>query len=138
MPTTMAKLFYNLSDTVYDSTNDMHVKVLRFAFNSLLQRTLNEFTSYWNNHQIRRSSDAPGGIPDVLFYSDTTTYALVMGDCVIPIVCVDVDDYFSYVINQLIMSVPQTKDEALYLFNQLLRVCWVVIGNFNYHHGYLS
>lgn len=124
--------FLHISETVYDSTDEFHVKALRFAFNNLLQLTLNEFQLYWNNHHVRRSSDAPGGIPDVLFYSDRTTYTLVpepavlqevMDDCAIPTVCgaEDVDNYFRYIINHLNIPTPQTKNEALDLFNKFIQ-----------------
>ena len=47
---------------------DTHKEVLIFCFLSVIQNELNELVLSWNRRRVRRSSDAPGGNPDLLFH----------------------------------------------------------------------
>ena len=38
----------------------------------ILQKGLNEFLMTWNNRNVRKSTAAPGGVPDVLFHMPGT------------------------------------------------------------------
>ena len=45
----------------------MHKEVLLFCFMPVLQAELNEWLRLWNTRRVRKSANAPGGIPEVLF-----------------------------------------------------------------------
>ena len=44
-----------------------HQECLLFCFIPIIQGELNDFARTWNLHQVRRSANAPGGKPDLLF-----------------------------------------------------------------------
>lgn len=111
--------------------HEIHMACARFSFASLIQHTLNNFTTYWNQHHIRKSSECPAGKPDELFflgesvsmsiapdmlqaareeiqYSETIT-----GDS-------DIDNYFSYVCETRGYLQPSTKSQGLNLYCNLI------------------
>ena len=58
-----------VNENIFIPGNQTHLECSWFAFSSLLQTELDEFSCYWNSHYIHRSRhDSVAGIPDVLFY----------------------------------------------------------------------
>lgn len=61
-------LFHTMGmDGVYDAELPLHRELLLFCFMSVLQYELNEFLEIWNAKYVRKSAEAPGGKPDILF-----------------------------------------------------------------------
>lgn len=58
-----------VASTTISEGDEVHSAVLRFCFMDLIRHTLVEFKTYWNTHNVVKSSSSPGGIPDLLFYS---------------------------------------------------------------------
>lgn len=103
---------------------------LRRSFMALVNDTLTDFMCYWNTHRVRKSSDSPGGIPDVLFYTNqcigVTPVAediaeaqaachhnqVVTGDQ-------DIDDYFKYVMEESHLHEPSNRADASTLYDAL-------------------
>ena len=54
-------------DGIYKGEFILHQELLYFCFMSALQYELNEFQTTWNTKHVRRSAEAPGGKPDILF-----------------------------------------------------------------------
>ena len=90
---------------------------IRRAFMHLINDTLTEFVTYWNSHRVRKSSDSPGGIPDVLFYTHPNAGAVVpdiklteaKASCQVSVTLTgdeSVDEYFSHVVEQLQLQQP--------------------------------
>ena len=52
---------------IFKPDNKLHDELLLFAFMPILPKGLNEFLMTWNNRNVRQSTTAPGGVPDVLF-----------------------------------------------------------------------
>lgn len=52
---------------LYRPNLETHQECLLFCFLPIIQRELNEFYKTWNLHNVRQSSCAPGGKPDILF-----------------------------------------------------------------------
>ena len=57
---------------LYQPHLNTHVEVLIFIFLPIIQTELNEFARTWNSRNVRQSSSAPGGKPDILFTSPET------------------------------------------------------------------
>lgn len=56
-----------IREFIYTPSNNFHVEALLFCFMPVIQSELNESLKLWNSRNIRQSSRAPGGIPDILF-----------------------------------------------------------------------
>ena len=54
-------------DRIYNAELPLHREFLLFCFTSVLQYELNEFLEIWNTRYVRKSAEAPGGRPDILF-----------------------------------------------------------------------
>ena len=54
-------------DGIYKGEFILHQELLYFCFVSAFQHELNEFQTTWNTKHVRRSAEAPGGKPDILF-----------------------------------------------------------------------
>lgn len=64
--------FKDLCDSdAYDPSSPIQVECARFCFGGILQSELDETTTLWNNHYVRKSrnSECPPGRPNVLFYA---------------------------------------------------------------------
>ncbi|KAG6836326.1 hypothetical protein H0H93_009076 [Arthromyces matolae] len=48
-----------LSDGIYQINNPAHINLFKWLWPQILQRELNKFTEYWNNHRIRYQADKP-------------------------------------------------------------------------------
>ena len=94
-----------------------HQECLLFCFLPILQQELNIFMQTWNLRQVRQSSHAPGGKPDVLFYAPETVKFKQQG---VPVTDEDID-----IVSRTlgIRSFPTYKDND---FHELLH-CYVNI-----------
>lgn len=62
------EFFQNMCrDGLYQSNLESHQEALVFCFLPVIQNELNEFQKTWNTRNVRKSSAAPGGKPDLLF-----------------------------------------------------------------------
>lgn len=114
--------------------DEVETACIRYCFLTLIQQALDNFTAYWNSHTVRKSSDSPGGIPDVLFFthrsygfqpdlSDLNEAAEacqsphslpITGDS-------ELDNYFNRAVEQLgICNKPSNQLEAFRLYEVLL------------------
>lgn len=57
-----------VKDKIYCPSNEIHVELLLYCFMPIIQYELNQFAKVWNARNVRKSSAAPGGRPDVLFH----------------------------------------------------------------------
>lgn len=57
-----------VSHHIYKPSNEFHQEALLFAFLPVIQLELNESLKVWNARNIRQSSSAPGGVPNILFH----------------------------------------------------------------------
>ena len=108
----------------------IEVHAMRRAFMSLINDTLTEFVTYWNCHRVRKSSDSPGGVPDVLFYTHNNAGATVSdvkiaeatAACDVPLTITgdnDMDEYLAYVMEESQLQEPRDKLEAFNLYQAL-------------------
>ena len=54
---------------LYVPSRVSHQEVMLFCFLPVLQAEMNDFVRLWNTRFVRQSAAAPGGVPDVLFYT---------------------------------------------------------------------
>lgn len=120
------EFFANLiHDGQYTQTT-VQVAAMRYCFMELVQKSLDDFKGYWNTHHIRQSSECPGGVPDVLYYTDngedygaipTANQRRQMSDVVTEPVGFtgdsDIEEYLDYVSQELHFQRPRNKQEAL-------------------------
>ena len=59
---------------VFKANNILHKEFLLFVFLPIIQKELNEFMQIWNNNNIRKSAEAPGGVSDILFYIPSSVF----------------------------------------------------------------
>ena len=52
---------------LYDAELPLHRELILFCFISAIQYELNEFLEIWNAKYVRKSAEAPGGKPNILF-----------------------------------------------------------------------
>ncbi|XP_053372729.1 uncharacterized protein LOC123538777 isoform X1 [Mercenaria mercenaria] len=51
------------------TANDLHVECLRFCFNGIIQRELDQIRAEWNTHRVRHSAEHTlEGKPDLLYH----------------------------------------------------------------------
>ena len=53
---------------ILDTSKLVHVECLRFLFRRLIQNNLNRAMKEWNEHRIRKPTNLPSGIPNVMFH----------------------------------------------------------------------
>ena len=56
-----------INSNLHKSSSTIHREVLVFCFIAVIQAELNEFMRTWNCWNIRKSAEAPGGVPEMLF-----------------------------------------------------------------------
>lgn len=116
---------------VFSQGNIRQTHVMRFVFRSLIKNTLQGFLNYWNTHHVRKSAQCEGGVPNILFYTrDTFGVEVLQADIVqAQQLCVetpsvtgdqDIDNYFQHVMDELQLRMPETKQQGLVLYQQLL------------------
>ena len=54
-------------DGIYNAELPLHREIILFCFMPVIQYELNEFLETWNAKHVRKSAEAPGGKPDILF-----------------------------------------------------------------------
>ena len=67
---------------IFLPANVFHQAALLYSFLPVIQVQLNEVVSLWNRRNIRQSSSAPGGIPDMLFAMPQTVGLSLQGHSV--------------------------------------------------------
>ena len=132
---------------IYDLTDIVHINCIKFCFGDLLKIDLKEMQETWNNHRIRRGINTdehfrPNGLPNILY----STHSILNGDIkdykyavnaqdiniVEEICCTEKKESFLcsqdfYILANILMSennlnMPSNCDEALNLFNTLIRL----------------
>ncbi len=108
-----------VAQQLYRPNLETHQECLLFCFLPIIQKELNEFSRTWNLHNVRQSSSAPGGKPDILF-----TVPSIAGcvNCGIPVNDADLD-VVSGVLG--IDRYPVYKDQDMH---ELL-ICYVQVNN---------
>ena len=79
---------------IFDASNEIHLRYIRFCFLPILQVELNNTVVLWNNHFIRASKNCeciPGRL-DVLYYTPATSGGR---DCKLSVNSVDVTGAYS-------------------------------------------
>ena len=56
-----------ISTNLHKPSSAIHREVFVFSFIPVFQAELNEFMRTWNCRNIRKSTKAPGGVPEILF-----------------------------------------------------------------------
>ena len=56
-----------INANLHKPSSATHREVLVFSFIPVIQAELNEFMRTWNCRNIRKSTEAPGGVPEMLF-----------------------------------------------------------------------
>lgn len=118
-----------VASTTISEGDEVHSAVLRFCFMDLIRHTLVEFKTYWNTHNVVKSSSSPGGIPDLLFYS-TNSLMMKPADpsihnaqnvykCPTVTGSEDMDGYLTYLVAHEGLTMPKTKEQAVLLFETL-------------------
>lgn len=119
--------FKNITEQgIFSPGQTLQMYAIRWVFQRMVRQTLDGFKLYWNTHYITRS-----GIPNTLFYTHESfgmqpqqtdlaegedacrTHASRTGD-------IEVDEYFQYVMDELRLQEPETKEQALDLYEKLL------------------
>ena len=116
------------SDIVHEGDVE-ETAVLRFCFMGLVQQSLDNFMRYWNTHNIVQTSDSPGGVPDILFYAGPSLHLIPSPVSIqqaeeyseMPTITgsADFDEFLQLIMDQQLLTMPQTKDEAVLLFDKL-------------------
>ena len=57
---------------IYRPHLETHQECLLFCFLAIIQAELNDFSRTWNTRFVRKSANAPGGKPDILFQVPST------------------------------------------------------------------
>lgn len=114
----------------YHQGHENETAALRFCFMTLIQQSLDQFKGYWNMHNISPTSSAPGGVPDVLFYSNAlecvqptaASIANAEEQCESPSITgsTDLDEYLQYVMQHQGLQFPSNKDEGIQLYEKLI------------------
>ena len=56
-----------ISTNLHKTSSAIHREVFVFSVIPVIQADLNEFMRTWNCQNIRKSAEAPGGVPELLF-----------------------------------------------------------------------
>lgn len=113
-------------DNILKPAYPMHMELSRYCFGDLLQKTLDEFMEFTNNHHIRKSSECPAGKPNVLYLCQPT-YGVVIPQAMqielerkctssYSLVEPTMKGYFDYVRSTVGLELPTTKAQAKDLF----------------------
>ena len=117
---------------LFQPGNQAHIYSMRIAFAKQISDILKSYLVYWNTHTIRQSADAPGGIPDTLFYLcshhygatvDQHALALAKESCTFNTTVTgdqDIDDYFEWIFERFQLVPPTDKQSATDLFMSLV------------------
>ena len=119
-----------------NTANMLEAECLWFSFSNLLQKELDEVRHHWNTHYIRRSRhDTLAGRPDELYYLpenvDAENHVKVVEDeklCDMLNYCSDYqehsdyNEYFTSIFTQAGFRQPDTWNEALTLYHNLLGI----------------
>ena len=128
------KVFFNtlFHEGVVKEGDDEQIAILRFCFMGLIQNSLDGFHRYWNSHHVSASADMPGGVPDILFYSnessltpaDEDVLAEAVNFCSVP--SLTGSQFYDNALNDLMefhhLQKPGNKDDAVMLFSRLLHL----------------
>ena len=131
--------FKDLRDSgTYDDSDPLHLDCLRFCFTRLLRKGINNIATEWNQHriQVKKNQEIPSGIPDVLYFFPESVHVLNYGKSVHTediVACSEMytnnlpnlygcSDRFIQIIDLMKPDCqePQTADDALLLFNELI------------------
>ena len=115
---------------LFHKGHQLETAALRFVFTCLIQKSLNDFGTYWNTHHITGTNDIAGGVPDVMFYSadchsqEPTDDSLRSADevCEQPTITGTdtLDEYLHYIMELENFNLPSSKQEGVVLYERLL------------------
>lgn len=115
---------------LFHKGHEKETAALRFSFMGLIRKSLLLFKTYWNTHNITATSDSPGGVPDVLFYTEEShasppsvqSITAARERCVQPSVTGsdEIDEYLQHIMQLEDFHLPTSKQEGGVLYDRLL------------------
>lgn len=115
-----------VADNILCIAYPMHMNLSQYCFSHLVQKSLDEFMMFTNNHHVRKSSECPAGKPNALFFCEPRHGVVISGNMKAELQrkCSNATDecyqtmvdYFDYVRQSLDFAMPSTRIEAKALF----------------------